>query len=126
MFIGQPLLLDNFLLFPMEWCKLSTTTLPARFTHCVDDKWDNNDNNTTDDKDCNPRLWIARRDLCWRDKAQNKGEQGATEAKTCDNPHRKVATEAEWTVAITHTVAQNNSRRKEHHIHYKVERGGHL
>ena len=110
----------------MEWGKVGVGTLPARFTHRVDDKWDNHDDNAADDKDCNPCGWATGRDLCRRDKTQDKGEQGSAEAKTRDNPHQRVAAEAEWAITTLHLIAQHYCRSEEQHIHYQVERGCHL
>ena len=104
----------------MEWGEVGVAALPARFAHRVDDKWYYNDDKAADNEYCNPSAWISCRDLCRRYKAQNKGEQGAAEAKTCDNPHCKVTTEAEWSLTVAHTVSENYCRSKEHHIHNKV------
>ena len=121
------MLLSLFLLLlPVEWCKLCIGTLPTRFAQSVDYKRHDDHNYTAHNKDCYPSSRIARRDLCRRDKAKDKRQQRATEAQACDNPHCKVTTKTEWAVGISHTIAQNNCRRKEHHIHYKVQRSGHL
>lgn len=113
-------LLDNFLLLPMERSKVCITTLPARFTHRVDDKRHDNDDNTARNEDCHPCLRISGRYLCRRYKAEHKGEQGAAETESGDNPHRKVTTQTERAIAVAHTVAKNDCRSKEHHIHNKV------
>lgn len=118
--------LTVLLFLPMEWSKVCIAALPTRFTHCIDYQRYYNHYKTADNEYCNPSLRASCWDLCRRNKTEDKCQQRATETESGNNPHCKITTKAEWSVTALHLVPENNGCGKEHHIHYQIERGGHL
>ena len=115
-------------LLPMERLEVSRCILPRRLTEGIDDERSYHHHDTADDQHRIPHGIATHGNLSRRDEAEDKGQQGAEEAQSADDPHQAVslATDAERTSHILHVVTQVDGCCKHHQIHNEVKQYGEL